>query len=427
MSKLVIRHGRIIDPLNNLDCLGSVYIEGDTIVSAVQDIAHFTPDRVIDATNRVVCPGFIDMSVRLREPGQARKGNFKSETRAAAAAGVTTLCLPPDTRPVIDNGAVAEFIRDKAKQVGFEQIYPIGALTRRLAGSEISSMYTLQRAGCIAVSNAEHPLASLQVLRRAMEYADSHGMLLIYHPQEASLGAGGCAHEGAFASRYGLPGIPAAAETIAVAQCLELVKLTGCRVHFSRISCHGSVAQIHQAKQHGLKITADVAIHQLHLTENDMIPFDSAYHVLPPFRSIEDKDALAEGLAAGTIDAICSDHQPHDIDAKLGAFPETEAGIASLETLLPLGLELVRKKRLNLSQLIAALTQNPASVLGLEHGSLTPGHKADVCVFNPDQAWQIDRTCWRSAGRNTPYWNHRLLGKITHTVQAGRIIFQADE
>lgn len=424
MSKLLIRGGRIIDPANELDCMGSVSIANGEIVAVGEECRDFTPESIIDADQQIVCPGFIDLSARLREPGHTRKGNIQSETRAAAAAGVTTLCLPPDTRPVIDTPAVIEYIKDKAEKAGYEQIAPIGALTKDLAGSRLSSMFALKQAGCIAVSNADLPLPDLQTLRRAMEYAASHDLLLIHHPNEISLSGGGCAHEGAFASRYGLPGIPAAAETVAVAQCLELAQLTGCRVHFSRISCKGSVIKLQQAKKYGLDISADVAIHQLHLTEDDMIPFDSAYHVSPPFRDVEDRQFLRDGLKNGTIDAICSDHQPHDIDAKLGAFPETEAGVAALETLLPLTLQLSREHDINLSQAIATLTHKPATILGIDKGALTPGLAADLCIFAPNQRWHVTPDSWNSAGHNTPYWNKTLQGKVTHTLQAGRIIYQ---
>ncbi|WP_031434768.1 dihydroorotase [Methylomarinum vadi] len=424
MSKLLIRGGRIIDPANNLDRQGSVSVADGNIIAVGDELEAFTPDRIIEAEQQIVCPGFIDLSARLREPGHTRKGNIQSETRAAAAAGVTTLCLPPDTNPVIDTPAVVEYIKDKSEKAGYEQILPIGALTQRLAGNEISSMFALKQAGCIAVGNADLPLTKLQILRRAMEYADSHGLLLIYRPNEPSLSADGCAHDGAFASRYGLPGIPAAAETVAVAQCLELAQLTGCRVHFSRISCKGSVIKLQQAKKYGLNVTADVAIHQLHLTEDDMIPFDSAYHVDPPFRSDSDKQFLRNGLVNGTIDAICSDHQPHDLDAKLGAFPETQAGIAALETLLPLTLRLSREHPISLTQSIAALTEKPAKILGLDKGALTPGLGADICIFAPEQSWLVGHDSWQSAGKNTPFWNKSLQGKVTHTLQAGRTIYQ---
>lgn len=419
MSKILIENGRIIDPANAIDDLGSVCIADGKILQVGCPPEDFTADEIIDAKGKIVCPGFIDMSVRLREPGHTPKGTIKSETQAALSAGVTSLCLPPDTKPCIDTPAVVEYIKDKAEAAGYPNVYSIGALTQRLDGSELSAMFALKQAGCIAVSNAQAPLANLLILRRAMEYASSHDLLLLYHPNDAALSGQGCAHEGAVASRYGLPGLPAAAESIALAQCLELAHLTGCRLHISQISCKQSVIKIQQAKKYGLNVTADVAIHQLHLTEHDIAPFDSHYHVRPPFRSEEDCHYLREGLSNGTIDAICSDHQPHDLDAKLGAFPETEPGIAALETLLPLTLDFAEHHRMELSKAIASLTQKPAKILGLAAGALTPGYAADLCIFDPQQTWEVNADNWHSTGRNTPYWQQTLIGRVTHTLQGG--------
>jgi dihydroorotase len=423
MSQIHIQHGRIIDPANNIDRIGSVYIADGKIVSVTHEPTGFSPDTVIDASNQIVCPGFIDLSTRLREPGQSRKATFKSETAAAASAGVTTMCLQPDTVPVIDTAAVAELVKDLAEKSGYKQIYPIAALTRKLEGVELSSMLSLKQAGCIAVGNACQPVQNLLILRRAMEYAASHDLLLIFRPNDYWLGNKGCAHEGVFATRYGLPGIPDAAETIALSHCLELAELTGCRVHFGQISCKSAVIKIHQAKKYGLNVSADVAMHQLHLTENDIQPFDSSYHVLPPLRAEADKIALIQGLANGTLDAICSDHQPHDMDAKLGAFPETEPGISSLETLLPLMLRLVEQNKITLQQGISALSTYPAHILRLKSGALTPGFNADVCVFDPELSWQIDADSWKSQGLNTPFWGQLMNGKVTHTFQTGKLIY----
>ena len=422
-KKIHIAQGRIIDPANHIDRVGSVYIADGKIISVINEPDGFRPDEVIDASNQIVCPGFIDLSTRLREPGQSRKATFKSETHAAASSGITTLCLQPDTSPVIDTPAVAELIRELAEKAGYRQVYPIAALTQRLEGAELSSMLALKQAGCIAVGNANQPVRNLLILRRAMEYAASHDLLLMFRPNDFWLGNNGCAHEGSVATRYGLPGIPEAAETIAVAQCLELVELTGCRVHFGQLSCQRSVTKIQQAKQDGLTISADVAIHQLHLTEDDIIPFDSAYHVLPPFRTASDRQSLRQGLASGAINSLCSDHQPHDIDAKLGAFPETEAGISALETLLPLMLKLVDEQALTLEQGIARLSANPAEILRLSSGSLTSGFAADVCIFDPELSWQVGSENWKSQGINTPFWGQTMKGKVTRTLQAGKTIF----
>lgn len=424
MRKILIKNGHIIDPANNIDAIGPVCIADGKIVSVLEQAADFTPEQIIDADQQIVCPGLIDLSVRLREPGQTQKGSLLSETRAALRAGVTSLCLPPDTKPCIDSPAVVEFIKDKAEKADYPQIYSIGALTQRLAGTELSAMFALKQAGCIAVSNASEPLGNLLILRRAMEYAATHDLLLMYRANEAALSGKGCAHEGAVASRYGLPGIPEAAESIALAQCLELAELTGCRVHISQISCKHSVIKLQQAKKYGLNVTADVAIHQLHLTEDHITPFDSNYHVLPPLRSAIDRQYLREALVNGTIDAICSDHQPHDLDAKLGAFPETEAGVAALETLLPLTLALTQQHRLGLAQAIASLTYKPAQILGLAAGALTPGYAADICIFDPQAAWQVNRDNWVSAGTNTPYWQQTLIGRATHTLLAGNTVYR---
>lgn len=426
MSSILIRNGRIIDPANNIDQIGSLSIKDGKIAELLSADSNATAETVIDASGQIICPGFIDLSVRLREPGHSQKGSIVSETHAAAAAGVTSLCLPPDTKPTIDTPAVVEFIKDKAEKAGYPQVYTLGALSQGLAGNDLSNLFALKQAGCIAVSNAGNSLNNLLILRRAMEYAATHDLLVIYRANETSLSGKGCAHEGAVASRYGLPGIPAAAESIALAQCLELAELTGCRLHISQISCKQSVIKLQQAKKYGSNITADVAIHQLHLTENDVIPFDSNYHVIPPFRSQIDRQYLRDGLANGTIDAICSDHQPHDLDAKLGAFPETEAGIASVETLVPLMLELSQQHGIALNHAIAKLTQQPASILGLAAGTLSIGQAADVCVFAPNANWQVNRQNWHSAGINTPYWQQNLRGRVTHTVQAGQLIFKLE-
>ncbi len=422
MTQILIKNGQLIDPVNKINRAGSIYIVEGKIVSVTNEPIGFKPDTIIDAQNKLVCPGFIDLSTRLREPGHSRKATFKSETAAAASAGVTTLCLQPDTHPVIDTPAVAELIKELAKKADYPQIYPIAALTRQLEGTELSTMLTLKQAGCIAVGNANHPVRNLLILRRAMEYAVSHDLLFMFRPNDYWLGNNGCAHEGAFATRYGLPSIPEAAETIALAQCLELVELTGCRVHFGQLSCRRSVIKIYQAKKYGLQVSADVAIHQLHLTENNITPFDSNYHVLPPLRTEEDKQYMRQGLASGTINSICSDHQPHDIDAKLGAFPETEPGMSSLETLLPLMLKLVAESVITMEQGIASLTANPARVLRIESGALTVGFNADVCIFDPELEWQVNTENWKSQGMNTPYWGQTFKGRVTHTLQAGKLI-----
>ena len=418
-----IVNGCIIDPDNKLNKQGSLYIADDKIVGVFNTPEGFTADTRIDAQGQIVCPGFVDLVTHLREPGQTHKATIQSETRAAASAGFTSLCVPPDTHPVIDTPAVVELINDKAELCGYQHIYPVAALTQKLAGKELSSMHSLKQAGCIAVSHARVAMQNLLVLRRAMEYAATNDLLLMYVPQEQALTNEGCAHEGAMASRYGLPGIPVAAETIALMQCIELIEQTGCRVHFRGLSCARSVDLIAKAKKSGLSVTADVAMHHLHLTDEDMVPYDSHYHVLPPLRDIQDRDTLIAAVQCGIIDSISSDHQPHDIDAKLGAFPETEPGISSLETVLPLMLRLVEQGDLKLIQGIAKLSSEPAKIMGINAGALAVGSVADVCIFDPDKQWQINSETWQSRGRNTPFWQETMQGKVTYTIQAGKIIY----
>ena len=413
---LKIQNGRIIDATNELDFIGDIYIQDGKIVSFDDALPDFHADEIIDATGQIVCAGFVDLSVRPR--------HIAKEISTAASAGVTTFCVQPDIKPVIDTPEVVKHLQELAKSVDSPQIHFIGALTQKLEGVELSSMLSLKQAGCIAVSNGNFPVKNLLIMRRAMEYAASHDLLFIYRPNEFSLSNGGCAHEGAMATRYGLPSIPEAAETIALEQCLELAELTGCRVHFGQLSSKRAVIKLQQAKKYGLNVTADVSMHQLHLTENDVIPFDSNYHVLPPLRSVEDCDFLRAGLSNGTIDAICSDHHPHLLDSKLAAFPETKAGISSIETLLPLLLKLVSENVIDLAQGLALLNTKPAALLGLKTGSLSIDAPADICIFDPNLEWQVNSENWKSEGINTPFWGQTLKGRVTHTIRAGNVIFK---
>ena len=423
MRKITISGGRIIDPANKIDQIGDLYISEGKIASVLNKPDGFSADIAIDAKDQIVCPGFIDLCARLRDPGQTHKANIASETKAAAHAGITTLCNPPDTIPITDTSAVTELILDKAEKIGKAQVLPIGALTRQLEGKVLSNMSSLHKAGCIAFSNARHPITNTLVMRRAMEYAATHDLLVIIRPEDPWLANQGCAHEGEIATRFGLPGIPETAELIAISQHLALAELTGCRIHFGQLSCARSVELIAEAKANQLPVSADVAIHQLFFSEHDIPVFDSNYHVIPPYRTEADKQGLRQGLISGTIDAICSDHQPHDIDAKLGAFPETEPGIASLESILPLTLNLVSEKIISLSQAITLLTCQPANIINHSGGKFSEGTNADVCVFDPEQHWTVDNNNWLSLGENTPFWGQQLQGRVTHTLHNGKIVY----
>ena len=427
MTRIILSKGRIIDPANQIDCIGSIFISDGKIISLFEKPADFQADQIINADRKIICPGLIDLSARFREPGQTQKADIESESLAAASAGITTLCNPPDTQPVIDTPAVAELISETAEHIGKTRVLPIGALTRGLEGNELSSMSALNKAGCIAFSNAQFPITNTLVLRRAMEYAATHDLLVIIRPEDPWLRNNGCAHEGVVSTRFGLPGIPDTAETIAISQSLALAEQTGCRIHLAQLSCARSVALLSEALNRQIPVSADVAIHQLFYSEQDVPAFDSHFHVIPPFRTEQDKQALRAGFSIGALNVVCSDHQPHDIDAKLGAFPATEPGISSLETMLPLVLKLNEEKVVSLSQGIALVTSNPAEVLRLNSGALTPGTAADICIFDPGLNWVVNNGTWRSQGKNTPYWNKPLKGRVTHTLQAGRIVFRLEE
>jgi dihydroorotase len=421
-ERILITGGRVIDPRNGIDAVSPICIADGKIAAVGYQPDGFHPERELHVPGQVVCPGFIDLSARLREPGQSHKGTIESEGAAAIAAGVTTVCVPPDTMPVIDTPAVVKLILERGQQAATVRIVPIGALTRALNGRDLSEMSALQSAGCVAVGNAAVPLGSNLVMRRALEYAASYDLLVLIRPQDASLRDGGCAHEGAVAARLGLPGIPEAAETVAVAEALVMIELTGARAHFGQISSARAASMIANARSQGLRVSADTAMHHLHLTEEDVDGFNALCHVDPPLRTKTDRDTLRAAVAEGSLQALCSDHQPHEPDAKLQVFAATEPGIAALETLLPLGLRLVDDRTFGLPTLIDRLTTGPAAVLGLSSGHIGAGAPADLCIFDPRVDWTIDESTWRSAGRNTPYWGTSMRGRVTATIVGGRLV-----
>lgn len=422
--RIKIANGLVIDPANNIEEKRDIYISEGRIAAIGKQPDGFTLDQTIDATNCHVIPGIVDLRARLREPGQENKGTIASETRAAAASGITTLCIPPDTTPVIDTTSVVELIQRRSKEAGYANIVTLAALTAGLKGEQLSEMATLKKQGnCAGVSNALKPVSNNLIMRRAMEYAASCGLTIFLHPEDEGLSGKGCAHEGAISTRLGLPGIPESAETNAVSRDLLLIEQTGVRAHFCHISSSRAAQMIARAQFDGLPVTADVSAHHLHLTEMDIGFFDSNCHVRPPLRTQRDREALITALEQGNINAICSDHEPHDADAKLAPFAETEAGISALETLLPLALRLTNT--LSLSKVIAALTSQPAKILGIDAGTLSVGEKADICIYNPETNWILKTENMRSAGRNTPFAGWEFKGKVVHTLLNGKVVYSA--
>lgn len=422
---LAIRGGRLIDPANGLDAKKDLYIDAKGFVAGVGKApAGFKPTRTLDAAGKVVCPGLVDLRARLREPGLEYKATIESETRAAVTAGITTLCCPPDTHPVIDTPAMAQMLQSRAWRFGLAFIHPLGALTRGLEGKLLADMEALDEAGCVGFTNALAPVRDTQVLRRALEYAATLDLTVFLHAEDPWLKGQGCVHEGEVSTRLGLPGIPEAAETVAVARDLALIEQTGCRAHFCGLSSARAVAMVAGAQKRGLPVSADATAHQLHLTEHDIGDFDTQRHVRPPLRSKNDRAALRRALKSGVLGAICSDHQPHEPDAKLAPFARSEPGISALETLLPLTLRLVDENVLELPAAIALLTSGPARILGIEAGQLGVGATADVCVFDPKPAWTLTPDRIVSRGRNSPFLGWNFRGQVTHTLVGGKVVFE---
>ena len=420
-----ISGARVVDPANGVDAVTDVCIADGRVQGVGRAPDGFDAERRLDASGLVLIPGIVDLRARLREPGAEHKATIDSEARAAVRGGITTLCCPPDTDPIIDTPAVAELIHQRAAASRLARVEVLGALTRDLGGQNLAEMGALKEAGCLGVSNAMQPVPDTEVMRRAMEYAATFGLTVFVHAEDPWLAQGRRVHDGAVGTRLGLPGIPEIAETIGVARELLLVEQTGTRVHFCHLSTGPAVDMVGDARSHGLPVSADVAIHQLMLTEEDVGSFDGDCHVRPPLRSLDDRARLRAGVRAGVLGSICSDHQPHELDAKLNPFPETEAGMSSLDSLLALVLGMVDDGELTLLQAVAALTCGPSAALGIDRGTLAAGAVADVCVFEPDQQWLLDDASMLSRGHNTPFKGRTLKGRVRLTLVDGRVVFES--
>ena len=422
--QISIVNGRIVDPANGADVNDDLHIADGKVHSIGPKPAGFDAERVIDASGLVVCPGLVDLCARLREPGLEQKATIASESLAAVANGITTLCMPPDTTPVVDTPAVAELIHRRAQQAGLARVEVVGALTQGLGGEHLAEMGALSEAGCVGVGNAEQPVKNTEIMRRAMEYAATFDLTVFSRAEDPWLAVGRDMHEGAVSTRLGLSGIPVTAETIALNRDLALAEQTGARTHFLHLSSARAVELVREAKQRGLPVSADVTAHHVHLTEEELDGFNSECHLRPPLRSTADRDGLRAGLHDGTINALCSSHQPHERDARLNPFSATDPGASGLDTLLPLALELVRQEVLSLSQAIQSLTHRPATILGVDRGHLRVGGVADVCVFDPKREWTLSTETMVSQGENTPLRGWTLTGRNRFTLVSGDIVFE---
>lgn len=421
--KILIKGGRIIDPASGRDAVGDVLVDGERIAALDGAARDAEVDRTIDAEGLIVAPGLVDICARLREPGFEYKATLESEMEAAVAGGVTSLACPPDTDPPLDEPGLVDMLRRRARSLTHARLYPIGALTVKLAGERLTEMAELSESGCLAFTQANVPLDDTQVLWRALQYAGTFGFAVWLRAEDLSLARDGVAHDGEVATRLGLPGIPAMAETIALGRLLHLVRATGTKLHVCRLSSAGGVAMIREAKAEKLPVTCDVAIHHVHLSEMDLGYFDSHCHLVPPLRSLRDRDALRAGLADGTIDVICSDHTPVDEDAKQMPFSESEVGATGLELLLPLTLKWAAETKTPLPKALAKVTSDAARVLGVKSGRLEAGAPADLVIFDPTAPFHVVPDALKSQGKNTPFIGYELTGRVRYTMVDGRVIF----
>jgi dihydroorotase len=431
--KLLIKNGRVIDPATNFDEVCDLAVAAGRIIAIGRIAPDFHPNRVIDASGCIVAPGLVDLAVRLREPGYEHERMLESEMGAAVAGGVTSLVCPPDTDPVLDEPGLVEMLKFRAEKLHQARVFPLGALTRKLEGEVLTEMAELTESGCVGFSQAEVPLANTQVMQRALQYASTFGYTVWLRPQELHLGKG-VAASGPLATRMGLSGVPVAAETIALHTIFELARATGARVHLCRLSSAAGLALVRQAKDEGLHVTCDVSVNSLHLTDVDIGYFDSRARVNPPLRQQRDRDAIREALADGTIDALVSDHTPVDEDAKTLPFAEAEPGATGVELLLGLALKWAQENGGGLMRGLAVLTSEPARVMGTSLGTLQAsvgklvvGGIADVCVFDPQESWEVAPAMLKSQGKHTPFAGYELPARVRYTVVGGQVAFDATQ
>jgi dihydroorotase len=432
--KVLIRSGRVIDPASGRDEVADVAIASGRIVH-IGSAKDFDAERVIDAAGLVVAPGLVDLAARLREPGQEHEGMLESELAAAAAGGVTSLVCPPDTDPVLDEPGLVEMLKFRARKLSRCRLFPLGALTRGLQGSTLTEMAELTEAGCVGFSQADVAVADTLVLQRALQYAATYGYTVWLRPQDAWLGKG-VAAQGAVATRLGLAGVPAAAETVALHTLFELVRATQARVHLCRLSSAAGVALLRAAKAEGLPVSADVSINSLHLTDVDIGFFNPDMRLTPVLRQGADRTALRAALADGTIDALVSDHNPVADDMKNLPFGEAEPGATGLELLLSLALRWGGDSGLSLPQTLLRVTHAPVQVLGEAIGSLSSsagrlveGGVADICIFDEQAQWRAEPSALASQGKHTPFafasTGMALPGRVRATLVAGTVAYEA--
>lgn len=420
--KLLIKGGRVIDPIQGLDEVLDVLIVNGTVKELGKGLSAPAGAEVLDAAGKYVVPGLIDMHVHLRDPGLEYKEDIISGTKAAAAGGFTSVCCMPNTKPVIDNKTVASYIINKAKAEGFCNVFPVGSITYAMNGERMAEMGELKEAGCVAVSDDGRPVVNAELMRRSLQYAHGMGIMVISHAEELSLVGEGVMNEGFTSTEIGLKGIPRVAEDIATARDVMLAEYTGAPLHIAHVSTKDSVRIIREAKARGVKVTCETAPHYFTLSDDAVRGYDTNAKMNPPLREEADVAAIKEGLKDGTIDCIATDHAPHHLDEKDVEFNEALNGIIGLETSLPLSLQLVETGVLTLMQLLEKMSANPAAILGLNRGSLKTGAVADITVIDPTKEWTVDAEKLLSKSKNSPFLGWKVKGSAAATIVAGKII-----
>ena len=427
----LIQGGHVIDP-GRFNGIADVLIDNGKVLAIGKNLIAQAKTKdgsidVIDARDKLVVPGFVDLHVHLREPGFEYKETIKTGTAAAAAGGFTSVCCMPNTHPVNDSQAITEFILEQARAAGNARVFPVGAITKGSEGKELAEIGDLRRAGCVAISDDGQPVMNSMVMRRAMEYALAFDMPVIDHCEDLHLSEGGCMNEGIVSTQLGLQGVPAAAEDVMVSRNLALAELTGARLHLAHLSTVGSVRMVREAKARGIRVTAEACPHHFTLTEEAVRGFNTLAKMNPPLRTWDDVHAIKEGLRDGTIDVIATDHAPHAGQEKQQEFAAAPNGIVGLETALPLTLALAEEGILTLESAIEKLTTAPAKAFSLSKGSLAPGADADVVIVDPQETWEIDPSRFRSKSRNTPFAGWKVKGRVKTTLLSGRVVYESSE
>lgn len=427
--KILIKNGHVIDPASNTDDVLDILTEDRNIIKIEKNIEPDGFDvEIIDATDKIVAPGLVDMHVHLREPGYEYKEDIESGTKAAAAGGITSVACMPNTNPVTDNAAIITFIKQKAQEAGYADVYPIGAISKGLKGQELAEIGEMKFAGAVAVSDDGRPVVESGLMRRAMEYADMFDIKVISHCEDLGLADNGYMNEGDVATRLGLRGISRAAEEVMVARDIIIAESLGAAVHIAHVSTRGSVDLVRQAKRRGVRVTCETCPHYFSLTERACESFNTNAKMNPPLRTDDDVAAIKEGLADGTIDCIVTDHAPHHKDEKNCEFGEALNGIIGFETSLGLGIKhLVKEGVLTISELIEKMSLNPSKILGISKGTLGIGRCADIVIFDPESAWTVDASTLQSKSKNTPFDGYELFGKPEYVIFGGKTVVSHGE